>query len=703
MSLRDYITRYIEKEFGEVRYEIWKYNGAGEKAEILERFEGREQEVSPKCDPDRAQYYVKKGANHTELHFYYSGKRGIVLCILEKLEAVDESVMEHLYYSLYSTILEEYLSTKKQEQKTIIESMHSISSSLNLNHVLKQIISHALNVIPAADAGYLMLYDSEKQKLIPKAPVGFNDEIYRFETKVGESITGKVFEDGKSRLYNSHDELIAAMNSFNVLSENFTNIIRSSGFVEGAICVPVSIDDKRIGVMIIHQWKMKKHLGEEDITLLEAFARQAAIAIENAQYHSGTIKRLQQITDLSAQLKKKNNQFQKRQEVHDTLIMLSLQNKGIHVLVNGLQKMMDMDFVFFNGLENEFYSPREDDLVNFSVFEIKTLCKERRRGFYVMTDNEESYYLYPIYNGQIFVGCLIVSLHRSISEFDQITLEQGGTVLALELVNRQTTTKIYHRRVYEQFYKLLACDEKDQLIQYGKELNLDINGYWVVAVLEISKEKIDFQYLDIYVHQLASRISRELGDQVKLVYGFYNKINLLLSPSNTEEVYELKAHLNQIRIQEENKDAALFRGGISNVYQGLEYISKSYDEANKIITYLNNYNSLEVILYEDIGMNRLFLNQPTEDIEQFIQDTLSPLSTENSRHKELENTLFTYMETNRSPGKTAKVLHIHINTFYQRLQTIEQLLQVDLNNSQDALKVQLACHLKKSQLTLQES
>ncbi|WP_067729949.1 helix-turn-helix domain-containing protein [Oceanobacillus damuensis] len=698
MSLTDYITRYIEKEFGEVGYQIWKYNGVGGKAEILERFAGREQEISPMCDPYTANYYVKKGAAHTELHFYYSGNKGLVLRIAEKLEAVDESVMEHLYYSLYSTILEEFLSAKKQEQKTIIESMHSISSSLDLDHVLKQIIRHALNVIPAADAGYLMLYDSKKQKLIPKAPVGFNDEIYQFETKVGESITGKVFEDGKSRLYNSHDELIAAMHSFNVSSKNLTNIIQSSGFVDGAICVPVSIDDKRIGVMIIHQWKMKKHLGEEDITLLEAFARQAAIAIENAQYHSETINRLQQITDLSAQLKKRNIQLQKRQEVHDTLIMLSLQNKGIHVLVDGLQKMIDMDFVFFNGLENEFYSPREDDLVNFSEFEIKTLCKERRRVFYVVTDHEESYYLYPIYNGQIFVGCLIVSLHRSISEFDQITLEQGATVLALELVNRQTTTKIYHRRVYEQFNKLLTCDEKDQVLEYGKELNLDIYGYWVVAVLEISKERTDFQYLDIYVHQLASRLRRELGDQVKLVYGFYNKINLLLSPSNREEVYQLKAHLNQIRVQEENKDGTIFRGGISSVYQGLEYIGKSYDEANKIISYLTNYNSLEVILYEDIGLNRLFLNQPTGDIEQFIQETLSPLSTENSRHKELENTLFTYMETNRSPGKTAKLLHIHINTFYQRLQTIEELLDVDLNNSQDALKIQLACHLKRSQL-----
>ena len=57
-------------------------------------------------------------------------------------------------------------------------------------------------MIPAADTGYLLLYDNEKDRLIPKAPIGFNDNIYKFQVRVGESITGKVFEDGIGRIYN---------------------------------------------------------------------------------------------------------------------------------------------------------------------------------------------------------------------------------------------------------------------------------------------------------------------------------------------------------------------------------------------------------------------------------------------------------------------------------------------------------------------
>lgn len=698
MNPENYIENIIEKEFGLVRYQMWRHEGLQGKVEIIDDSQWEESYSAPDCDASKERYFIKEESGYTELHFNYSNGKGFVLRILEQLEVVNEGLVEQLFYALYIYVLEEELDTKTIEQKVLVESIHSISSNLNLYDVLRKIIRHALNVIPTSDAGFLMLYDFERQMLIPKAPVGFNDNIYQFETKIGESITGKVFEDGISRVYNSYNEIIEGMNAHDVLPGNFDKIHQSSGKVEGLICVPVSIDDKRIGVMIIHQWKIKKRLGKRDITLLEAFARQAAIAIENAQYHSETEERLQQITNLSTQLEEKHTQLQKRQDVHQTLTILSLENKGINNVVDGMQNMIEQNLIFFNGLENEFYSSRNNEQIEFSVYEIKALCLRRRRDFYVTTDNQKRFYFYPIYNGEVFIGCLIISFDMPISEFDQITVEQGSTVLALELVNRQTATKIYHRRMYEQFNKLITIDDKENLLEYGEELNLDVNGYWAVVTLEIASVRNNLQYFDIHVHQLASEINKALGDYVEIMYGHYKKVYLLLSLSDSEEIYEIEDKLNHIRIDEKYNDDAIFRGGISSVYKGLEFIKKCYEEANKTISYLANYDSFDVTLYDNIGLNQLFLNQPSGDIKRFIEETLSPLYEEKSRIKELEKTLFTYMEENRSPSKAAKLLHIHINTLYQRIQTIEKLLKVDLNDSQDALRIQLACHLKKSQL-----
>ncbi|MFC0560648.1 PucR family transcriptional regulator [Halalkalibacter alkalisediminis] len=95
-------------------------------------------------------------------------------------------------------------------------------------------------------------------------------------------------------------------------------------------------------------------------------------------------------------------------------------------------------------------------------------------------------------------------------------------------------------------------------------------------------------------------------------------------------------------------------------------------------------------------MNRLFLNQSFEEIEQFINEVFSPLWSDHDRSKDLEITLLTYIKNNRSATKTANQLHIHINTLYQRIKKIEDLLKLELNNNEDVLRIQLACHLRET-------
>ena len=126
----------------------------------------------------------------------------------------------------------------------------------------------------------------------------------------------------------------------------------------------------------------------------------------------------------------------------------------------------------------------------------------------------------------------------------------------------------------------------------------------------------------------------------------------------------------------EDYDNPSFRGGISTVYKGLENIRTCYNEANQALAYVANQHKMELLLYEDIGLNKLFLNQSFEEIQQFIDEVFSPLRSDNDQNKELEYTLLTYFKNNRSRAKTADQLHIHINTLYQRLKKIEQTLNL---------------------------
>src|SRR5699024_758816 len=114
---------------------------------------------------------------------------------------------------------------------------------------------------------------------------------------------------------------------------------------------------------------------------------------------------------------------------------------------------------------------------------------------------------------------------------------------------RQTATKIYHRRIYEQFHELLAFKDSTELIQQGKEIGLPTSAYWMIAILEIPKFAIDLQYLDIEIHQIVARLNREFDQTEKLIYGFYNKIIVLISLSEANHVHDVEGKLHVIRTE----------------------------------------------------------------------------------------------------------------------------------------------------------
>ena len=93
-------------------------------------------------------------------------------------------------------LLQQSLERYWQENDTWLKGLHSLTSMLELDELLNNIMHNVLISIPAVDRGFLMLYDAETQKLIPKASVGLGPTIYDFKTSIGEGIGGKVFQEG---------------------------------------------------------------------------------------------------------------------------------------------------------------------------------------------------------------------------------------------------------------------------------------------------------------------------------------------------------------------------------------------------------------------------------------------------------------------------------------------------------------------------
>src|SRR3954454_11680749 len=72
------------------------------------------------------------------------------------------------------------------DMEILMESFRVITSTLELDDVLKKIMHYAIAIFRSTDAGYIQLFDENSEKLIIKSYVGFNEQISSFRVGIGE-------------------------------------------------------------------------------------------------------------------------------------------------------------------------------------------------------------------------------------------------------------------------------------------------------------------------------------------------------------------------------------------------------------------------------------------------------------------------------------------------------------------------------------
>ncbi|MEE3954290.1 helix-turn-helix domain-containing protein [Peribacillus frigoritolerans] len=594
---------------------------------------------------------------------------------LSKLES-DHFVLQVRYF-----LLEQTMERHWQENDAWLEGLHSLTSMLELNELVHNIMQNALIAIPAVDRGFLMLYDDETQKLVPKASIGMGPSIYDFKTKLGEGLGGKIFQGGVGQIYN-REQAFAAIS--NIQANNMKSLMASMENTEGnlmAMAVPVRMNKDKLGVMIVHQINKKQKLTNDDLRRLQGFADQAAIAITNAR--------------LFSDLRETNEYLVKRNHIHDVFTKLSFKDSDLIMVAKTVEQMTNLPVSLFDMTKNEWYphyTPLSRRLMDTDLPKkwgnrVETLT---------VTTNETSIHLYPIVNDGVSIGYFVLELHRPLRPLDTVVLEQGSALVALKMVNTYSMTDMYYKQCYEFFNELLQYREPNQLASKLRDFGLSPDKPLFVTVLQLNGKPKVVKKRETHQRMLIAALHKELESLEYLLFGFHDKVTIIMN-ANTESLQEvLIQKLNKVVTLWTNKDAPTLRGGIGRLYLGIEHVARSSEEANKSLAYLLSRGNPGIISYQSIGINRLFLNQQTEDIEQFIQEVFAPLQSPKAKSSDLALTLRTYISANRSISDTAERLHIHQNTLYHRIKKIEEALAVDLNDSNVWLKLLLAYHLSET-------
>lgn len=164
------------------------------------------------------------------------------------------------------------------EQKLfkMLETLAYINSVTDLERLL-QLIMKSIKEVMESEASSLMLLDDETNELYFSSVEGGSDKIMEIRIPADQGIAGRVCTTGKPVIEN---DVAHSKHHFKKADQ------KTSFQTRKLICVPLTVQKKRIGVLQALNKIGDSDYTKEDLRLFEAFALQVAVAIENARLYN---------------------------------------------------------------------------------------------------------------------------------------------------------------------------------------------------------------------------------------------------------------------------------------------------------------------------------------------------------------------------------------------------------------------------------
>jgi two-component system NtrC family sensor kinase len=169
------------------------------------------------------------------------------------------------------------------EMEALRRTTLDITSQLDVPQLLDSIVQRAA-ALARTTGGGLYLYHPGEEELELVVSHRFDKDYTGTCLKVGEGLSGKVMQIGQP-----------------LIVEDYTAWEGRSAKYEGSpfravLAVPLKWGEKIVGVLNVTDVEKPRAFSGHDLWLLELFANQAAIAIENARLHEATRQRVEQLS-----------------------------------------------------------------------------------------------------------------------------------------------------------------------------------------------------------------------------------------------------------------------------------------------------------------------------------------------------------------------------------------------------------------------
>ena len=628
--------------------------------------------------------------------------------------------------------LEEALEARTRENIFLNEIISTVGSTLKVDEVLRHLVDTIVRAV-SCHAAFIYLYEKERERLVlASTSEHYQRLVGKIELALGEGINGWVAM--------TLQPVFLKDNAMNDPRFRYYPELEDDKF-QSIMTIPIIAKDRHlIGVITLHT-VAPHEFTDYDQNFVSKTAALAAGAIENAQLYENTQRKLNVLTTLSVlsqtissglyldeMLRSLATLTVQIMEADQCVILLMDQARG-RLTVRASAPALNERALNFQSvdIDRTTWEKLRDSNGRDQSPEINANTLERLNP---LKDTQHKTLLsVPLVAGTENLGMLNLYFARSrrYTSEDSTLLGTIANQIAMAIKNSHLVDMLAQKNLVKGFFDDLmygTYDSEDTLRQRANFIGCDLGRVHTIAMIEImhmdkenSEEKersvgstarvqTDAPSLQTEEDRLAlhkritAQVRRRIQDSYpgSVLYERENVLTCIICLSKDPTGARLKTSLRDLARQMRTEHGVRMSIGVGNQCQQISDYRRGFAEATEALQMGQNLNTDGgVTHFNDLGVYRyLYKIARMDDLRDMYQDQVAHIATYDQRKgTDLLDTLETYLECAGNLTKTSNRLFVHRNTLIQRLERLQSLCEIDLQERGNWLTLQVAIKVYK--------
>ncbi|WP_096906828.1 helix-turn-helix domain-containing protein [Dietzia sp. WMMA184] len=562
--------------------------------------------------------------------------------------------------------------------RDVLDASAELASAEDEDAVLHIAIRRARQLV-GTDLAYVMLLDPERGDTYMRMAEGATSP--RFDTirlGMGLGLGGQVAEAMAPRWTRNY-----------LADEQYTHvidpIIRDEG-VKAILGVPVRTHGRLTGTLFTSD-RRERAFSQDEITLVALLADQVSAALTAAERASRRQRDLDSTRDALDIAHAETARLSATVDLHERLTRLVIAGTTVPEIVDLVVDLEGGTAAVFDLAHREIGSARSPegppvDLLRQVLAEVGA---ESEGSTSAVTRSVDGHLVVvtPVVTGPDHLGYVTFASRGSVPAIRPV-LARVSSVIALILLGHRARDEADNRVRGELLAEVLAPGEHDldAIARRAALLGVDVDADLVALVITPAEARMT-RALETECRSLA-----RADDGLVTTYGDRG-VMLLPGTDAGATARDVAARLAAHRA---TVGAAGSIAGIAGLAEVGDHVERAGRAARLLIALDRAGDGAAT---EELGLYGLLLSEvDREFVTQFIERNLGPVRDfDRTRGTALLDTLEAWFAADGSPSATAERLFVHVNTVYQRLDRLDQVLGTGWRRGDRALELRLALRL----------